>query len=180
VIDADVLADTVLRDEAAQALGEFAREHGCPVGRSQVEGLRQVAANQPGELRPFADHQREKAARRQQGVNPNSEKYARLGREVAFWDLVVRLCGSTSTPPGRWSLQRLAEEMAPVDCRAGQRPHGSAPPEEHRAYREARQRAEAWRKARLAADYPAFFQRFCAHYLYLLGKQESDDQRGEL
>lgn len=179
MVEVDVLADTVFRDEAVRAIDEFTGEHECPVRRSQIEGLRQITINQHGEVRAFADHQRKKAERRQQGLNPTSKKSAELGHVIAFWDLIVRLCGSANTPTGQWSLHRFAEEQSPADCRVGNKPHGSAPPEEHRAFREAKQRSDSWHKRRMAEDYPAFFQRFCAHYLYRLSKQEPGDGRDD-
>jgi hypothetical protein len=168
VVDLDIAADTVFRDEAVGALERFAGEHGCPVRRTQIEGLRQVAFNQPGGVRDFADHQRKKAERRQ------------FGDEIAFWDLIVRVCGSVNSPASQWSLHRFADEQMPADCRVGKKPHPSAPPDQHRAHREAKQRSDSWYRKRVAEDYPAFFQRFCAHYLYLLSKQEPGVGRDEL
>jgi hypothetical protein len=180
VVNVDVLADTEFRDRAINALDEFTHEHGCPVHRTQIQQLRQIAFNQPGEVPGFADHQRKKAEKRRQGSNPNSDKAARLVHEIAFWNLIVHLCGSANTPAGRWSLYRLAEEQSPADCHVGKKPHGSASPEERRAYQEAKQKSDAWQKQRVAEDYPAFFQRFCAHYLYRLSKQEAGDRRDDL
>jgi hypothetical protein len=180
VVNLDVLADTEFRDQAVRALDEFIQAHGCPVRRAQIQGLRQIAFNQPREVPDFADHQRKKAERRLEGLNPNSDRAARLTDEIAFWDLIVHLSGSANTPAGRWSLYRLAEDQAPADCRVGKRPHGSASPEEHRAYREARQKSDTWHKQRVAEDYPAFFQRFCAHYLYRLSKHEAGDGGDDL
>jgi len=176
VVNVDVLADTEFRDQAVRALDDFTHDRGCPVGRTQIEGLRQIASNQPGKVLVFVDRQRKKAERRQQV----SDKSGQLGVEIAFWDLIVRLCGSINTPKDQWSLYWLAEDRSPADCRPGKRPHPSAPPEERRAYNAAKEKSGSWHKRRLSEDYPAFFQRFCAHYLYLLSKQKAGEGRNDL
>jgi hypothetical protein len=136
------------------------------VKRSQIEGLRQLASNEPSKVLDFAKHQRERAERR------NEQRHSPgLDDEIAFWKLVVEVCGTATTSTVPWSLRKFAQELAPSDCHVPSRPPGSAPPEQHKAYREAKERARHWEDQRIAEDYPAFFQRFCAHYLYLLANQ---------
>lgn len=178
MVELDVLADTVFRDEAAKAVDAFVSRHVCPVERAQIAGLRQIAANEPGKVLDFAKHQRDKAAKKLEGTK-NEQKRARLDGEVAFWDLVSRLCGTSGTGPAHWSLASLAEETASPDCRVGKKPHGSAPAEEHKRYNDARDRLAKWRKLRQSEDYPVFFARFCAHYLYRMSQQPQEERRGD-
>ena len=179
MVNLDILADTVFRDEAAKAVDAFVHEHDCPVKRAQIAGLRQIAANEPARLLEFGKHQREKAARRLEATR-RDDKRAEFEGQIAFWDLVSRLCGASGGGETSWSLSKLAEEQAPADCRGVHRPPGNAPAEEHRAYREAKARADAWQAQRKAEDYPVFYQRFCAHYLYRLSQyHQPDEGRGE-
>lgn len=169
--DFDILADTVLQDEAVRALEYFASQHSCVVRRSQISGLRQIAANEPDKLLGFADTQRERAQKRlERASNPKREA------EVAFWDLVKQLCGADTRGNSEgWSLKQLAETLAPPDCRVGKKPHGSAPAVEHAAHREAKGRAEEWKRRRTVEDTPVYFQHFCAHYLYLIRDKEDHE-----
>jgi hypothetical protein len=177
VVDLDVLADTVLREAAHAAIDAFAAEHGCPVKRVQIEGLRQIARNEPGAVKTFAENQRKKAEKRRELAS--GAKKDRYDGEIAFWDLVVRLCVGASSAPAAWSLARLAEELARPDQRIGKKPHGGAPAAEHLAYQEAKKRAGAWQTERMAEDVPIFFQRFCAQYLYTMSLQAPDDRRDD-
>jgi hypothetical protein len=164
----DLLSDTTFRDQAIRALEAFRNKHDLVVKRSQIEGLRQLAVNEPSKVLVFAKHQRERAERR------NEQRHSpRLDQEIAFWKLVEEICGTTATSTAPWSLKKFAQAEAPDDCHVPPKPPGSAPSELHKAFREAKERARRWEEQRIAEDYPAFFQRFCAHYVYLLATQSS-------
>jgi hypothetical protein len=174
MIDLDALADGEFRDQAIAALAAFTADWGFPVKRSQVEGLRQISVNEPRRLLEFARHQRVRAERRE-------EKRARgADREVAFWKLVEALQGTENQALDRWSLRNFALRNAPPGCQALRKPHGSAPLEEHRAYKEARERLRDWHERRILEDPPVFFRRFCAHYLYLQALQPANQPGGDV
>jgi hypothetical protein len=167
----DLLSDTLFREQAVRALEAFQQQHDLVIKRSQIEGLRQIAVNEPGKVLEFAKHQRTRAEDR------NKQRHSpKLDQEIAFWKLVEDICGTTTTSPVTWSLMKFAQETAPEGCQVS-RPHGSAPAEQHKAYREAKERARLWGDRRIAEDYPAFFQRFCAHYLYLVATRGNQPVR---
>lgn len=163
----DVLADTVLREHAISAVERYFEEftdakRPVPVKRSQIEGLRQIAANQPGRLEDFAKKQREKAHKR---FHTN---------EAEFWNLVLRLIGRAGAGMQAWSIPDAME--LPGHLQVPSKPQSGASMIELQANNEAKKKLNAWREERMAELAPVFFQRFCAHYLYKMALRES--QRG--
>jgi hypothetical protein len=161
VLQHDVLADTVLRERASAAVDGLVQAHGYPVERAQVAGLRQVAANEPRLLKGFADKQKERADKRYQETRRQDFEH-----ESRFWELVADLCAG-SQPRHPWSLAQEAEAALPPELRDVRAPAGGKQSAaEQAALRtrrdERQQRLQAW----FAWAYPAFFQHFCAHYLY--------------
>ena len=148
--DLDVLTDTVYRRKATEVLQHSA----LPVSTTQIKGLRQIAQHQPSQVQPFAEHQKTRADKRQRND------------ESAFWQLVIDLCGG-NVARGDWSLHKEAESGMPAhlkdipskaDCKTlAERTRRNQRVSERRAW------LEKWN----ADHIPAFFQRFCTHYLYL-------------
>lgn len=98
----DRLSDTVYRDQACKQLDALLREpQEFPVRRTQIYGLRQIARQQPLKVKNFAEHQRERADRK----NRQSE--------VSFWKLVERLCDS----PNGWSIRVEGTKHEPPELR---------------------------------------------------------------
>jgi hypothetical protein len=142
---------------------DFCREHGFPVERSQMAGLRQIAGNEPGLLKEFLDHQRDRAQRRFQSSGQRNEKFA---AEIKLWDLVGQLCAGRP-PRCEWSLEQDASAAVPAELRTEKLPPGAKLSREEQG---ARRQRDAARDKFLAEwrlrAYPLFFQHFCAEYLY--------------
>jgi hypothetical protein len=163
-----IYADTVLRDKAVVAVSDFARQHDLPVKRSQISGLRQIAGNEPGLLKDFLDHQRDRAQKRFQSSGQRNETFE---SEIKFWEMVGLLC--LGRPPRcEWSLELDAEYHITPDMRNEKLPPGAQVSAEQRAIRQRRDEhrksfLESWRRR----VYPIFFQHFCAEYLFRLTTQ---------
>lgn len=93
------LSDTVYRDQAREQLDALLAN--IPVKRTQLYGLRQIARQQPLQVKNFAEHQRKRAERK----NRQSE--------VQFWQLVERLCDSRDG----WSVRVEGTRHAPPGLR---------------------------------------------------------------
>ena len=151
----DVLSDTVYRKKAMEVLQRSA----LPVSTTQIKGLRQIAQHQPRQVQSFAEHQKTRADKK------------RRSEEGAFWQLVIALC-SDNAAQGDWSLHKEAESDMPAhlknipdrtDCKTL----------EERTQRNQRvSERRAWLEKWNADHIPAFFQRFCTHYLYLKARSQ--------
>lgn len=94
----DLLSDTVYRDKARKRLDALLDEiRKFPVKTAQLYGLRQIARQQPLQVKNFAEHQRTRAERK----NKQSE--------VRFWKLVEELCDSSTG----WSVRVEGFKDAP-------------------------------------------------------------------
>ena len=180
----DVDSDTVFREHAIRAIEELLKDHPIgdnpkiPLKRSQVSGLKQIANNQPEKVLDFAKHQKEKLEKKRADLGKKfegSKDEPIINHQVNFWDLVIRLCGEEAKATG-WSLHHLAEVRAPVDCRPGDKPRPNDPVGERDAWKQRKKRAEEWHDTRRAEFYPAFFQRFCVHYIFatIQGRQAQE------
>ncbi len=165
-----VLSDTTFASRAAEAVDALVRENGCPVKHSQISGLRQIAINQPARVKEFAGHQLTRAEKRESNASAVTKE--KFQNEIAFWKLVANLCAGKA-PRCQWSLNQEAEQALPNDLKDATVPDGG------KLTRDEQQRRSTTKKQRndwladwVARHYPAFFQHFCAHYLYCLGKQE--------
>ena len=97
----DLLSDTVYRDQARDRLDELLEDMDAfPVQRSQIYGLRQIARQQPLKVKDFAQHQRERAERRNQNAP-----------EIRLWRLAEQLCDSKAD----WSVRKEILKLAPED-----------------------------------------------------------------
>lgn len=170
----DRLSDTVYREQAIGQLDDLLGACGTfPVRKTQIYGLRQIARQEPGKVGEFARHQRGRAERKQEQASGKSD--LKLKNEIDFWDLVDRLCDSSSP----WSVLTEGLEHAPAELRDENIPvraKGMTPAERtHRNQIKARQRE--W-LARWSQDHvPVFFERFCTHALYRL--EMSHETKGE-
>jgi hypothetical protein len=156
----DVLADTVLLNEAVRAAERFVREYGTDRGvkRTQVTGLRQIAANEPGRVGEFAKSQLERAQKRNASES-----------EQRFWLVVSELCDGKD----RWSLEGCIEQLISARPKLP-KVSGKITLEQQRERadlkRQIDQQQVEWdREAkRLRVKlYASFFQHFCLHYIYL-------------
>ena len=158
----DRLSDTVYRDQAREQLDALLAEiQRFPVKRTQLYGLRQIARQQPLQVKNFAEHQRERAERK----NRQSE--------VSFWKLVERLCDS----PNGWSIRVEGTKHAPPKLRDIPPRHAGMTDAERRARNQLRQCLREWNHRWTMTHIPAFFQRFCTHALYRLGVEENERLR---
>ena len=124
----DLLSDTVYRVQACEQVDALLGElEGFPVKRTQLYGLRQIARQQPLQVKNFAEHQRTRAERK----NRQSE--------VQFWQLVERLCDSRNG----WSVRVEGDKHAPPELRN----------ESRRRQREWRDR---WEKTHIPAFFERF------------------------
>ena len=172
----DQLSDTVYRDKAIEIVDGFVAEHGeygTPVDRSQIHGLRQIAIQQPGVIKSFADHQRGRVEKKLETAGQKSRP--KLETQAAFWKLIADLCEPRKLP---WSPATEAESQIPAELRSENIPakvKGMTPEDRGRRNRLAKEQRE-WLERWNTDHVPAFFQRFCTHYLYQLGKLENINQ----
>ncbi len=154
-----IVSDTTFVERVAETLDPFVQANGCPVGRSQLSGLRQIAFNQPNRVKDFAHHQQQRAERKMLSTSRTAQE--RFQHEIEFWKLIADLCEGRQPRVG-WSLLQEADASLPQKLKTE-----STGPEAKSAKEERKRWLAAWQRQ----HYPAFFQRFCAHYLYCLGKR---------
>jgi hypothetical protein len=176
----DVLSDTEFRARAIEFLDAFADQHApnrCPVKRAQITGLRQIAFNEPAKVKEFAEHQRTRAAARLETINPKKEEQRqRWKAQVDFWQFIERLCDGRP-PRQSWSLAQEMEKHRPEEYKLAPLPAGAKLSREEQDSRNiAKHREREWSARWMADCYPAFFQRFCAHYLYLMSQQPETEE----
>ena len=151
----DLLSDTVYREQAVRQLDDLLGTcETFPVRKTQIYGLRQIARQEPGKVEEFA---------RRQGKRAEGEQKQ---AEIEFWDLVRRLCDSTSP----WSVLTEGLEHAPAELRDENIPtrnKGMTPAERTRR-NQLKARRREWLAQWTGAHVPAFFERFCTHALYRL------------
>lgn len=158
----DLLSDTVYRDQARAQLDNLLEDVGAfPVQRSQIYGLRQIARQQPLQVKAFAKHQRKRA---------ESKKNA---SEIQLWNLVERLCDSTT--PG-WSIHTEEKQHRPdklSDQSIPEKRPGMTN-EERRTRNHIRGQKHKWLTKWETNHIPAFFERFCTHALYRMAESETN------
>ncbi|GIW92211.1 MAG: hypothetical protein KatS3mg110_0252 [Pirellulaceae bacterium] len=166
----DLLSDTVYRDQAMAIVQEFVRQHGTPVKRSQIHGLRQISLQEPLSVKSFADHQRQRVEKKLETTRGPTA--SRLEAEKEFWKLVSDLSSATSAS---WSVVQEAEHYAPEYLREQNIPSKapSATPEERQQRNRLLAERKTWMERWLETHIPAFFQRFCTEYLYYLALEEN-------
>ena len=159
----DILSDTVYRDQATRNLDRMFKEwQRIPVARTQLYGLREIARNQPSEVAKYARHQRHRA----EAKGPMHQD------ETDFWRLVHDIC---ERPAPDWSVagegrahlpSELQDESLPVQRKGMSH-------EERRCRNRLKVEQRNWLHKWKMAHVPAFFQRFCAHALYLRAKSDN-------
>ncbi len=96
----DLLSDTTYRQKAIGYLNQLlCHVERFPVKKSQIYGLRQIARQQPGILKVFAQHQGERALRKQSKAS-KLQTLKNLQAEIDFWILVFDLCGDEDEEVG--------------------------------------------------------------------------------
>jgi hypothetical protein len=179
MLEVHIAADTELGERAIQAVELYVRQHAdssyrtpddWPVHRSQIMGLRQIALNEPLQVSSFAEKQRQKAEARLETMT-NEKKRQELESEIAFWELIKNLCEG-KPPKVPWSLSQAREQALPAELQEEKQPSGAKlTKEQQEARKQQREERERWLRQWALDHYPAFFQRFCAHYLYTLARR---------
>lgn len=179
MLEVCIAADTDLGQRAIEAVENYVRQHAeqsyhgeedWPIARSQIAGLRQIAANEPSKVAEFAEKQRSRAEKRLEG-GTNEQRQLKLEAEIAFWEL-VKTCCDGKPPKVQWSLNQERDRAIPAELQDEKQPSGAQLTKEQQAARkERRQRREAWQKQWERDHYAAFFQRFCIHYFYEMSKR---------
>ena len=168
----DLLSDTTYCEQAVQQLDRLLGDmNQFPVKRTQIYGLRQIAQQQPREIQRFANHQRERAERKQK--NASERTRLKLQAEIDFWTLVANLCSNSTS---NWSVEEegrthLPEELQNIPARRKGMSH-----EEQRQRNELNRRQRELLEQWANEHIPAFFERFCTHALYRLGKQKNSEK----
>ena len=168
----DLLSDTTYCEQAVQQLDQqLGDSNQFPVKRTQIYGLRQVARQQPGEVQGFANHQRERAQHKQENASENAK--LKFQPEIDFWTLVSNLC---SNPTSNWSVQEEGRTHLPGDLQNIPAKRQGMTHEEQRHRNELNRRQREWLEQWTNEHIPAFFERFCTHALYRMGKQKNSQK----
>ncbi len=179
MLEIDIAADTELGQRAIEAVDRYIRDNASgpfqkaedwPISRAQIAGLRQIAVNEPAMVGEFANHQRTKVQAKLD-TTTNEKRRQELEAEIAFWELVRELCDG-KPPKFSWSLTQARDQALPAELREEKQPPGTQMTKEQQAARKnKRERRERWQRQWDLDHYPAFFQRFCIHYLYEMSKR---------
>jgi hypothetical protein len=172
MLDINIAADTELGQRAIDAAANYVRDHvhGPLIARAQIAGLRQVAANEPAKVGEFTEHQRSKVAEKLAKM-PNEDRRRELEAEIAFWELVRGLCEGRS-PKFAWSLAQACTQALPADLADEKQQAGAQRTKEQQAAKkDKKERRDRWEQQWKLDHYAAFFQRFCAHFLYEMAKR---------
>jgi hypothetical protein len=149
----------------------IATDQDWPIRRSQIAGLRLIATNEPDRVGDFAkkQHDRENAKRADREVRAGHEGDLRTSIAIEFWKLVLTLCAPGAKDQVSWSLQHACDEATPIEYRdADQTPNAKLTVEQRQERNRRKSQRQEFQRRWKAAYYPAFFQRFCAHYLYTM------------
>ena len=164
----DLLSDTTYCEQAVQQLDRLLGDmNQFPVKRTQIYGLRQIARQQPGEAQEFANHQRERAEKKEKED------------EVDFWTLVANLCRNynpSSNDTSDWYIEKEGHAHLPVELQNIPAKRKGMTHEERRHRNELNGRQRELLKQWANEHIPAFFERFCTHALYRLGKQKNSEK----
>jgi hypothetical protein len=173
----DLLSDTTYRDRAVRELHPLvqnAREF--PVETSQIHGLRQIARQQPARVSEFARHQKERAERKYEIASETTK--LKLEAEIAFWTLVINLCGASTSD---WSVLKEGRDRLPEELREENIPEKQSgmTPEERTRRNELKERQRDWLNQWINEHIPVFFQRFCTQCLYRKAIMEMRQQKNK-
>ncbi len=186
-ISFEIAVDGELGRRAIEAVNQYLQEHGrkqyrkpdeWPIPRSQIAGLRQIAANEPAQLARFAEHQRKKVAAKLEETKREGRRRD-LEAQVAFWKCVEGLCEG-KPPQHRWSLRQECEAATPPELREEPLALGAKLSQaEQTARKKLKSDRERWQDQWRRRFYPAFFQRFCIHYLYEMSRRTQSTEHEE-
>ena len=149
----DLLSDTTYCEQAVQQLDQLLGDSDqFPVKRTQIYGLRQIAHQEPKAVQGFANHQRERAQRKQENASENTK--SRYQPEIDFWTLVTSLCNNSTS---NWSVEEegrthLPEELQNIPARRKGMTH-----EEQRQRNELNRRQRELLEQWANEHIPAFF-----------------------
>lgn len=174
-----LLSDTIYRQQAVKQLHQLlGDDKKFPVEPTQIYGLRQIARQEPERVGDFATHQGQRAQNRYDAENerrnPKAEVLQKWETEVNFWTLVTNFCGDS---PDRWSVKTEGHSYLPEEFRnenrrevPGSNPKETTQNQQHNNSLKKGQRdwLEKWSNEHI----PAFFERFCTHCLFCIGKAE--------
>lgn len=177
MLNIDLYADGELGRKAIEAVTEYIKEipqsyrkeDEWPIRRTQIVGLRQIAANEPSKLSEFAEHQQRKAQAKLEKMRKGSDQ---LESAVEFWNLVKWLCEGGPANRVSWSLAKMREECTPEEFKEEKLPPGAKlTPEQQAERKDKQQRRKDWQAEWDREYFGVFFQRFCIHYLYEMSKR---------
>lgn len=156
-----LLSDTVYPRQAVKQLHQLLDgADKFPVKAAQIYGLRQIARQEPGKVRVFTVHQRERAERKSETASKNAQH--RLEFEIQFWTLVDNLCNGIDSG---WSLIQERDSHIPEDLQ-------NRPDMSRRERRKLGECRDEWSEEWDSEHIPAFFERFCTHCLFCIAKAE--------
>jgi hypothetical protein len=120
-------------------------------------------------VRRFPACDRSPSISRVENASRNAQE--KIEKEIEFWKLIANLVDG-KRPRCLWSLQQEAEGALPQDLKVESTPAGANLTREEQTRRAATKKLQHdWLVAWKDLHCPAFFQRFCAHYLYCLAKR---------
>lgn len=170
----DLLSDTTYRQQAKGQIDKLlGNSDKFPVKRAQIYGLRQIARQQPGKVQDFANHQRERARRKQENASERAK--LALQAEIEFWALVADLCSDSTSD---WSVLKEGHSHLPVELRDENIPKKQeCKTHEDRSRRNKLKKSQReWLEQWDNEHIPAFFERFCTHAIYRLGLAENSQE----
>lgn len=162
----DQLSDTLYREQAVKQLDRLLAGHKeLPVKAAQIYGLRQIARQQPGKVKTFANHQRERVQKRHDKGSAKSQA------EIDFWTLVSNLC-SEANESTDWSVREEGNRHLPEELRNIPERQEAKTNEDRSKHNQLRNQRREWLSQWNNEHIPAFFERFCTHALYRAGTAE--------
>ena len=165
----DRLSDTTYCEQAVEQVEQLLDDHDqFPVKAAQIYGLRQIARQQPEKVEEFANHQRERAQHKHDNASERAKP--KLQAEIDFWNLVSDLCSDSNLT---WSVHKEGHDHLPVELQNIPARRKGMTHEEQRHRNELNRRKGEWLKQWADKHIPAFFERFCTHALYSLGRSKT-------
>ena len=170
----DVLSDTLYRQQAVVQLDRLLEAGDpFPVEKSQLYGLRQIARQQPLKVSGFAEKQRKRVERKMKNTKNGSSIFQRMEDEVRFWKLVTDLCDSSPSNQD-WTLGQTAGSHLPPELNQVPDRQKGMTHEDRTRRNQLKKEKREWEQAWYEAHIPAFFERFCTHYLFRMALQNEE------
>ena len=170
----DVLSDTIYRHQAIVQLDRLLEAgDSFPIERTQVYGLRQISRQQPLKVSNFAEKQRTRVERKMENTKVGTPSYHRMEDEVRFWKLVTDLCDSSPSNQD-WTLGQTAGSHLPPELNQVPDRQKGMTHEDRTRRNQLKKEKREWEQAWYEAHIPAFFERFCTHYLFRMALQNEE------